>query len=142
MDHNGHVLNTASHECTSDNFFEISEAVPKPVGDEGVVSISFPYPGQDDVLAAARTLGLAAAPKVFLASGEALTDIGVLNTAISEAKATMVAFRSRHQLSRVHLFIKAPSIFAMALGHRLNGIGVVQLYDWVDVAYHPTAELR
>lgn len=66
----------------------------------------------------------------------------MLNTAISEAKAALVAFRSRHQLLRVPLFIKAPSVFAMALGHRLNGIGVVQLYDWVDVAYQPTAELR
>lgn len=142
MDHNGHVFNTTIHARSSEKFFEISEDVPKTVGDEGVVSISFPYPGQDDVLAAARALGLAAAPKAFLASGGALTDIGVLNTAITEAKATLVAFRSRHQLSRIHLFIKAPSVFAMALGHRLNGIRVVQLYDWVEVAYQPTAELR
>lgn len=142
MDHNGHVLNTASHERSSDKFFEISDDVPKTVTNEGVASISFPYPGQDDVLAAARGLGLVAAPKVFLASGGALTDIGVLNTAVGEAKAALVAFRSRHQLSRVHLFIKAPSVFAMALGHRLNGIGVVQLYDWADVAYQPTAELQ
>jgi hypothetical protein len=50
--------------------------------------------------------------------------------------------RSRHRLSRVHLFIKLPSVFAMALGHRLNGAGFVQRYDWVEVAYQPTGELR
>jgi hypothetical protein len=50
-------------------------------------------------------------------------------------------FRARHQLSKVHVFIRAPSMFAMALGHRLNGIGTVQLYDWVDGRYQPTVLL-
>lgn len=142
MDHNGQVLDTASHERSGDKFFETSEDVPDSPGDEGVASISFPYPGQDDVLGAARGLGLVAAPKVFLDSGAALTDVAVLNTAVNQVKAALVAFRSRHRLSRVHLFIKAPSVFAMALGHRLNGVGVVQLYDWVDVAYQSMAELQ
>ena len=142
MDHNGQVLDTASHERSGDRFFEMSEDLQDQAGDDGVASISFPYPGQEDVLAAARGFGLATAPKMFLASGAALTDGAVMNTAVTEAKAALVAFRSRHRLSRVHLFIKAPSVFAMALGHRLNGVGTVQLYDWVDVAYQPTAELR
>lgn len=142
MAHNGQMLDTASHERSSDTFFGMSEQAPDRAGDEGVAAISFPYPGHDDVLAAARGLGLTAAPMVFLASGSALTDVAVLNAAVNEAKAALVAFRSRHQLARVHLFIKAPSAFAMALGHRLNGVGVVQLYDWVDVSYQATAELR
>jgi SMODS-associated and fused to various effectors sensor domain len=142
MDHNGQVLDTASHARSSDKFFELCEEVPDPAGDEGVASISFPYPGQDDVLATARGLGLTAAPKLFLASGAALTDIGVLNTAVNESKAALASFRARHGLTRVHLFIKAPSVFAMALGYRLNGVGTLQLYDWVDVAYKPTAELQ
>lgn len=142
MGHNGQVLDTASHARSNDKFFELNEDVPDPAGAEGVASISFPYPGQDDVLAAARGLGLAAAPKLFLASSMALTDITALNTAVNEAKAALVAFRARHQLSRLHLFIKAPSTFAMALGHRLNGAGRLQLYDWVDGSYQPTAELQ
>lgn len=142
MDHNGQTLDTASHERADDKFFELREEVPDPAGDEGVAAISLPYPGHDDVLAAARALGLTAAPKVFLASGSALTDVAVLNSAVNETKAALVAFRSRHQLSRVHLFIKAPSVFAMALGHRLNGVGTLQLYDWVDTAYQQTSELR
>lgn len=142
MDHNGEVLDTAGHERSSDKFFEMNEDVLNPAGDEGVASVSFPFPGKDDVLAAARGLGLTSAPKMFLASGAAVTDVAGLNTAVNEVKASLVAFRSRQRLSRVHLFIKAPSVFAMALGHRLNGVGVVQLYDWVDVAYKPTAELK
>jgi hypothetical protein len=142
MEHNGQVLDTVRHERSGDKFFEMSEDLPDQPGDEGVASISFPYPGQEDVLAAARGFGLAAAPKVFLTSGAALTDVGVLNTAVNEAKAALAAFRSRHRLPRVHLFVKTPSVFAMALGHRLNGVGALQLYDWVDGGYQPTAELR
>jgi hypothetical protein len=142
MEHNGHVLDTASHERSSDKFFEMSEESTDRAGDEGVTSISFPSPSRDDVLAATRNFALADAPRVFLSSSAALTDVGVLNAAVNEAKATMAAFRARHRLARMHLFIKAPSVFAMALGHRLNGVGVVQLYDWVEVAYQPTAELR
>lgn len=142
MEHNGQVLDISSHERSGDKFFEISEDLPHPAGDEGIASISFPYPGQEDVVAAARSLGLVAAPKAFLVSGAVLTNVGALNTAVNEAKAALAAFRSRHRLSRVHLFIKVPAVFAMALGHRLNGVGVVQLYDWVEVAYQPTVELR
>ncbi|MFS2162395.1 SAVED domain-containing protein [Variovorax sp. Varisp62] len=50
-------------------------------------------------------------------------------------------FRSEQKLARLHLFLKAPSFFAMALGHRLNAIGSVQLYDWVDGIYRPSAML-
>lgn len=142
MEHNGQVLDTARHERSGDKFFEISEDVPGHAASHGVACISFPYTGRDDVLTAARGLGLEAAPKVFLESSAALTTISVLNAAVHEAKAALVAFRSRHQLSGVHLFIKTPSVFAMAIGHRLNGVGTLQLYDWVDGSYQPTAELR
>ncbi|MDZ4313796.1 MAG: SAVED domain-containing protein [Azonexus sp.] len=142
MDHNGQVFDTASHERAGEKFFELSEVLPDQAGDEGVASISFPYPGKDDVLAATARFGLDAAPKLFLAGSAAVTDINVLNTAVNEAKAALVAFRSRHRLQRVHLFVKAPSVFAMALGHRLNGVGVVQLYDWVEIGYQQTGELR
>ena len=64
-----------------------------------------------------------------------------MNRAVADAKAALVAFRARHRLEVVHLFIKAPSHFAMVLGHRLNGVGRVQLYDWVDGRYVPTALL-
>jgi hypothetical protein len=32
-------------------------------------------------------------------------------------------------------------VFAMLLGYRLNGLGELQLYDWVETAYVPTALL-
>ena len=55
---------------------------------------------------------------------------------------TFNSFKSENKLSKLHLFIKAPSVFAMVLGHRLNGICDIQLYDWVDGQYIPTAELN
>ena len=140
--HNGRILDTAKHERSDARFFDANEEVPDPAEDEGIACISFPYPGKEDVLAAAVGLGRSSAPKLFLTSAAALTDVGVLNTAVNEAKAALTAFRSRHRLSCLHLFIKAPSVFAMALGHRLNGVGVLQLYDWADTNYQPTAELR
>jgi hypothetical protein len=142
MEHNGQVLDTASHERTGDKFFDVSEESPDQPSDDGVAFISFPYPDQDDVLAATRKFALTTAPKVSLTSVAALTEGGVLNTAVNETKAVLASFRSRHRLSRVHLFIKTPSFFAMAIGHRLNGVGVLQLYDWVDGSYQPTSELR
>ncbi|MFB8832028.1 SAVED domain-containing protein [Azotobacter sp. CWF10] len=78
----------------------------------------------------AKAFGLEDSPKLSLVSTAVVMDIASLNTAVSEAKVALVEFRARHQLQRVHLFIKAPSMFAMALGHRLNGVGRIQLYDW------------
>jgi len=54
-----------------------------------------------------------------------------MNLAVHEAKAALVGFREAHQLEKLHLFMRAPSHFAMAVGHRLNGLGTIQLYDWV-----------
>ena len=135
-------MNKGSYDRTADKFFELDEVAPRHVDTDGVASISFPYPGRADVIATADAKGLGETPKLFLASGLPIVDIQGLNGAVNEAKGALAAFRGRHQLKRVHLFVKAPSVFAMALGHRLNGVGVVQLYDWVDVQYQATAELR
>lgn len=79
------------------------------------------------------------APQLFLESTVPIADGATLNTAVAEAKSALATFRSQHQLGRIHLFVKAPSFFAMALGHRLNGVGEVQLYDWVGNRYASTA---
>ena len=66
----------------------------------------------------------------------------LLNLAVAEAKQALMRFRSAHQLELVHLFVRAPSVFAMTLGHRLNGVGCIQLHDWVDGSYLQTAMLH
>jgi hypothetical protein len=141
LEHNGNTFNTARHEKSVSPFFAPAEDEPAAGGAEGVVAISFPYDGKADVLAGTGSLGLSGAPKLFLTSAASVADIEMLNTAVHEAKAALAAFRSRHRLARMHLFIKAPSMFAMALGHRLNALGPVQLYDWVDGGYRATALL-
>lgn len=142
MEHNGLTFDTSMHECDGDNFFRVSNRNADSTSKNGIACISFPTPAEVDVLAAAEGLDLADAPKLFLSSEKAVTDIRVLNAAVREAKAALVAFRAAHQLERLHLIIKAPSHFAMAFGHRLNGLGSVQLYDWVDTGYAPTALLQ
>ena len=70
-----------------------------------------------------------------------VANIEDLDLAVAESKDALVRLRSQNQISKLHVFIKAPSVFAMALGHRLNGVCAMQLHDWVDGQYVPTALL-
>ncbi len=140
MAHNaGPVHDTANHDRSAQPFFAADFVVTEQSrGTDGVLAICCPSLGRDDVLAA--TAGkLDLAPKLFLESVLPIADGPMLNTAVAETKAAVAAFRSKHQLSHIHLFVKTPSFFAMALGHRLNGVGEVQLYDWVGNGYVATA---
>jgi hypothetical protein len=141
MAHNaGPVHDTANHDRSAQAFFAADDLVTEQSrGPAGVVAICCPNLGRDDVLTATSAGPLDLAPKLFLESAVPVADGLILNTAVAETKAAVVAFRSRHQLSHIHLFVKAPSFFAMALGHRLNGVGEVQLYDWVGNGYAATA---
>lgn len=138
IEHNGGRLRTDDHAQTPDQFFEVQ--LSDGVGDHGVATVAFPTEAAADV--ASATAGtLDSAPSISLTSARAVGGIATMNRAVAEAKAALVAFRARHRLEVVHLFIKAPSHFAMVQGHRLNGVGRVQLYDWVDGRYVPTALL-
>ncbi|MEX3963344.1 dsDNA nuclease domain-containing protein [Paraburkholderia sp. EG286B] len=141
LDHNDQTYDTSVHDKAPGPFFTISEDVPSTLGVEGVASISFPNGSNADVVANAKTFGLSSSPKLSLVSASVVTDIASLNTAVKEAKIALAEFRGRHQLLRVHLFIKAPAVFAIGLGHRLNGIGRIQLYDWEQGKYIPTVQL-
>lgn len=141
LDHNDQLFDTAVHTRAPGPFFTSDEDVPSTLGMEGVAAISFPNGTNADVGVNAKAFGLEDSPKLSLVSTAVVTDIASLNTAVSEAKVALIEFRARHQLQRVHLFIKAPSMFAMALGHRLNGVGRIQLYDWDQGKYIPTVQL-
>ncbi|SPA46666.1 CD-NTase-associated endodeoxyribonuclease Cap4 [Cupriavidus taiwanensis] len=141
LDHNDEMYDTSVHDRALGPFFTVNEDAPPTLGVEGVASISFPNGSNADVAANANAFGLSSSPKLSLVSASVITDIASLNTAVSEAKIALAAFRGRHQLQRVHLFIKAPALFAMGLGHRLNGVGCIQLYDWDRGKYIPTVQL-
>lgn len=140
IDHNGERFRTDDHAQMPEPFFAVTSR--PAIGDikEGVATIAFPTEAAADV-AVATGGGLALAPRLDLASGRAIDGAIALNKAVAEAKSALVDFRSRNKLERVHLFIKAPSHFAMVLGHRLNAVGRIQLYDWVDGRYVATAVL-
>lgn len=142
MEHNnGQSHDTTNHDRAASAFFTESGIAAQQGGLDGVVAISCPTSGREDVLAATFAAPLDGAPKLFLESAMPIGDSVALNTAVADAKGALVAFRGTHQLARIHLFVKAPSFFAMTLGHRLNGVGEVMLYDWICGSYKPTAKL-
>ena len=140
IDHNGERFRTDEHAQMSDPFFAVTSSPANGSLKEGVATIAFPTEAAADV-AGATEASLAFAPRLDLVSGRAIDGTLALNKAVAEAKSALVHFRSRNQLERVHLFIKAPSHFAMVLGHRLNAVGRLQLYDWVDGRYVATTVL-
>lgn len=140
IDHNGERFRTDEHAQMTEPFFVVTSSPANGGLKEGVATIAFPTEAAADV-AGATGASLALAPRLDLVSDRAIDGTLALNKAVAEAKSALVQFRSRNQLEQVHLFVKAPSHFAMVLGHRLNAVGRIQLYDWVDGRYVATALL-
>lgn len=140
IEHNGAVYRTDSHEKAAGPFFIAVMNDGQAGCSEGVACIGFPHAVGAD-LSLVSTGPLMRAPCLVLESEKALDSLATLNLAVSEAKAALSGFRSTSKLSKVHIIVKGPSVFAVALGHRLNAVGPVQLYDWVDGTYLPTASL-
>lgn len=139
IDHNGVLYRTDDHTRAAGVFFKLDrQPSALPEKKEGVVCIGFPTAIGSD-WAVGSSAPLQGLPLLTLSGGNPIDGMKALNIAVAEAKEAMVEFRSSCGLDLIHLFIKAPSVFSMALGHRLNGIGKVQLYDWVDGHYLPTA---
>jgi hypothetical protein len=138
VEHNGGRMRTDDHSLGVEQFFSVQSI--EGVGAEGVATIAFPTEVAADVALATASV-LASAPALNLTSARVVDETATMNKAVTEAKSALVSFRSRHRLEVIHLFIKAPSHFAMILGHRLNGVCRFQLYDWVAGRYVPTALL-
>lgn len=135
----GALYKLDEYEERKEPYFETQEEVGGGV--EGVVAILIGLATRSDVRRAMEAAGYRDLPYLFVESTEGISGQDILNKAVSEAKGAVAKFRSAHNLSKIHLFIKGPSFFAMALGHRLNALGTVQLYDWVGATYSPTALL-
>lgn len=140
IDHNGERFRTDEHAQMPEPFFAVTSSPANGGIKEGVATIAFPTEAAADV-AVATGAGLALAPRLDFVSGRAIDGTLSLNKAVAEAKSALVDFRSRNRLEVIHLFIKAPSHFAMVLGHRLNAVGRIQLYDWSDGRYVTTIVL-
>jgi len=140
VEHNGIVFRTDLHEKAPGPFFVASRRGGS-TGTQGTVCIGFPTAIGSDATSAEGG-ALAGLPSLALESARAVATTEEMNLAVNEAKSELVRFRADTRLDILHLFIKAPSAFSMLLGHRLNGICKVQLYDWVDGAYRATALLE
>lgn len=140
-EHNGQRFRTDDHAKSLQPFFDVSQPAATRGHPEGLVFIEF-SPTLTLADAALKSAGLTVdAPQLALTSALAIDGPANLNRAVADAKAALVQFRAVNKLTKLHLFIKGPSHFAMALGHRLNGVTAIQLYDWVDNVYLPTALL-
>lgn len=140
LKHNGFAYRTFDHMATGVRFFTETIVDDTHSMADGVACIGFPTPVGADI--ERSELGeLTALPRLNLESRLPIADMATLNQAVNEAKASLVRFRSERGLQTIHLVLKAPSFFASVLGHRLNGVGEVQLYDWVAGEYIRTAVL-
>lgn len=140
IEHNTQVYRTDNHDRTPGQFFHEQTRPGESAGTEGVVCVGFPTAIGDD-FKLARDGVLSGIPCLALDSTKVMTGMESLNAAVAEAKTAMVRFRSEFKLEKIHLFLKAPSAFAMALGYRLNGVCAFELYDWIDGRYVATATL-
>ena len=140
VEHNGAVYSTDVYDQATGPFFNESLQHKASTAEQGVVSIAFTTAlGSDLGLGVPAVDGL---PTLTLDSGRAVASQAEMNLAVAEVKAALVKFRSERRLKVIHLFLKGPSAFSMLLGHRLNGLCKVQLYDWVDGSYRATALLN
>lgn len=136
VEHNGKVFRSDDHYRAPGDFFTVRQAGGSS-GRGGVVTIGFPTAVGND----AKLPHLKGLSRLDLVSARVVDGMPALNTAVAQAKSELARFRSELGLLKLHLFVKAPSVFAMVLGYRLNGLGELQLYDWVETAYVPTALL-
>lgn len=139
VEHNGVVYRTDVYEQATGPFFRTS--VQRGASDEahGAVSIAFTTEVGADL--DMSSVGIPGGASIMTLIGKAVAGPAEMNLAVAEAKAALVKFRSECCLEVLHLFIKGPAAFAMLLGHRLNGVCKVQLYDWVGGGYRATARL-
>ena len=140
MEHNGISYRTAIHDRSAGTFFNEAVAPGDAEMSEGIVCIGFPTAVGADISLASFEAA-AKLPRLILESSRTIANIEELNLAVAESKDALVRFRSQNKISKLHIFMKAPSVFAMVLGYRLNGVCVIQLNDWVDGQYVPTALL-
>lgn len=139
IEHNGLVYRTDYHKQKEGQFFNRIDFVDLQGETEAIVTIGFPTTIGKDIDSTINEIK--SLPRLNVESSHAIDSIETLNLAVREAKSALVSFKSENKLSKLHLFIKAPSVFAMVLGHRLNGLCDIQLYDWINGEYIPTAFL-
>jgi hypothetical protein len=140
IEHNCISYRTDYHEQKEGQFFNKIDSIELQGDTEAVVTIGFPTAIGKDIDSTINQVRSLA--RLNIESTHVIDSMETLNLAVREVKSALVSFKSENKLSKVHLFIKAPSVFAMVLGHRLNGVCDIQLYDWIDGQYMPTVELK
>ncbi len=138
MLHRGNTYVISESIRSLSNLFEHDNCEVIGTVDDGVIGIQIGVALKQNLEQACIQFGFTSSPKLLLLTESPVMDNDHLNILVHEAKHALSKFKSQYNPSRMHLFIKAPAFFAMALGHRLNGLGIVHLYDWTGSCYNPT----
>jgi hypothetical protein len=140
--HRGESFDCGDYRRTPGAAFALEQLRDGTADSDAVAAISFAPDQRADIERESRKLGLAQSAVVLLTATRPISSNMDLTAAVEDAKRILADVRSHRAPQRLHLFLKGPSHFAMALGHRLNALGEIQLYDWVDTSYRPTVLLR
>ena len=77
--------------------------------------------------------------RLYLCGNAALQSDQHTNVAVQKVKSVIQELLSITQAQKVHLFFAGPAQFALFLGHRLNTLGEIQCYEWIEPnVYIPT----
>ncbi len=109
-----------------------------------IITLSVSASVDEQVTAFSRQNDLADAARLKISppQGPGRTALPDGRVALALARGTAFAIRKYAQTyERVHLFIAAPSGFALFLGHHLNACGVIQLYEHLNPGYVPSVIL-
>lgn len=97
---------------------------------------------REDVTRFLESQGRVATLQLILRGFEPLAGPAAANSAVAFAKDAISSEMSATGARVLHLFVCTPAPFALFLGHRLNALGEVQCYEWVDAGtYTPTCRL-
>ncbi|MGK6313676.1 SAVED domain-containing protein [Neorhizobium sp. DT-125] len=116
----------------------------EPAGFEGgdlVVSVGVL---RDPSIDLAATANVAPGAVVALSLAEPITSAAAAQASVSFVKRTVDAAVARFRPATIRLYLAGPAAFAVALGHRWNGMPVTQLHEFDAAArcYEPTARLE
>jgi hypothetical protein len=140
--HRDNVYAISDIVITQASSFECHEHGIPGQSSEGVAGIQIGLALKPHLDQACVQYGLQTNPLLLITTESPVLDSNSLNELVHEAKRALAIFKAERNLSKIHLFVKAPSFFAMALGYRLNGLGTINLYDWAGSDYRPTLVLE
>ncbi|WP_229683160.1 SAVED domain-containing protein [Virgibacillus oceani] len=115
-----------------------------PGGDELILTIGLTRDSiADEVSMHLHKQDLNNFPKLHLYSDAPITSAAQANLVVNKLKKELKSVLVKTKVTKVHLFYAGPGYLALLLGHRWNGLPILQCYEWVNTGqYVPTCTIR